>query len=637
MSTRNVILASLATTALVASGCDSSESDSGAAAGTTTDTAVSGQQPNADGGRFQPPPDVTAPKEVMALAAQPGSRLGTVELVLSVPEDEYDYSKIELRRQVSSAPVESACDGDDPIVETYTEDFSGNKTFLDTSLIPGVTYSYTACAFDEADNVATKVSAVVSKPNDEQRVFVTSDDTFTGDLTAEYDGQTFDTGFLGGDYRCQKLADDASLGGTWRAVLGKRDKAADAYHRVPVYGGKIKNVGGEVVAIGRDNLYNDSVPELQNGIIYDETGSEVDVDVTETVWTGAIGYNTITTSNRLTCDDWTSAETAESGIQGIVGDLDDDWLVYYSTSCNATGRLYCMEVAAAPTAPTIAIEAGATAGTVDVTVDFADDTTGLGRVVLRRGQGLTPNSDACLTGHPWGDNLKVYDGTEDEEFKDETYTDTPGVDGQYHYELCVYDAHDNLVDVVRAETPGIEVGTGYGRMFVSSSTTTGAISYNGLTGVAAADAMCEALATAAGLTDGTYEAFLATTTASAMSRIDLTKNYYDLAGNYIFGSGDPADTDDDDDAIRSGFIGYLGITQDENGDDIAAATRVWSGYYYPQYSAGSYSTCADWTTTSTTTYYGYYGDPLSYLDENDWFGETTQNCDQSARLYCIQQ
>jgi hypothetical protein len=636
MSTRNVILASLATTAFAAGGCGSSESDSGAAAGTTTDTAVSGQQPNADGGRFQPPPDVTAPKEVMALAAQAGPRLGTVELVLSVPEDEYDYAKIELRRQVSSVS-EGSCDGDDPIVETYTEDFSGNKTFVDTSLIPGVTYSYTACAFDEEGNVATKVSADVSKPNDEQRVFVTSDDTFTGDLTAEYDGKTFDTGFLGGDYRCQKLADDASLGGTWRAVLGKRDKVADAYHRVPVYGAKIKNLGDEVVAVGRDNLYNDIVPELQNGIIYDEKGNEVDVDLTETVWTGAIGYNTVTTASRLTCEDWTSAATTESGIQGIVGDLDDDWLVYYSTTCNATGRLYCMEVAAEPTAPTIAIEEGATAGTVDVTVDFPDDTTGLGRVVLRRGQGLTPNSDACLTGHPWGGNVKVYDGTKDEEFKDETYTDTPGVDGQYHYELCVYDAHDNLVDVVRAETPGIEVGTSYGRMFVSSTTTTGAISYGGLTGVAAADAMCEALATAAGLTDGTYEAFLATTTASAMSRIDLTKNYYDLAGNYIFGSGNLADTDDDDDAIRSGYIGYLGITQDENRDDIAAATRVWSGYYYPQYSAGSNSTCADWTTTSTTTYYGYYGDPLSYLDENDWFGDTTQNCDQSARLYCIQQ
>jgi hypothetical protein len=193
------------------------------------------------------------------------------------------------------------------------------------------------------------------------------------------------------------------------------------------------------------------------------------------------------------------------------------------------------------------------------------------------------------------------------------------------------------VDVVRAETPGIAVGTSYGRMFVSSATTTGAISYNALTGTAAADAMCEALATAAGLTDGTYEALLATTSASAMSRIDLTRNYYDLAGNYIFGSGDPTDTDDDDDAIRSGYVGYLGITQDENGDEIAASTRVWTGYYYPQYSAGSNSTCADWTTTATGTYYGYYGDPLSYLDDYDWFGDSTQNCDQSARLYCIQQ
>lgn len=637
MSTRNVILASIATSALVAGGCGSSESDSGAAAGTTTDTAVSGQQPNADGGRFQPPPDVTPPKEVMSLAAQPGSRLGTIELVLNVPEDEYDYSTIELRRQVSSVPLEIACDGEDPVVQTYTEDFAGNQTFVDTSLIPGVTYAYTACAFDEEGNVAAKASADVSKPNDEQRVFVTSDDTFTGDLTAEYDGETFETGFLGGDYRCQKLADDASLGGVWRAILGKRDKAADAYHRVPVYGGRITNLANEVVALGRNNLYNDIVPELQNGIIYDENGSEVDVGLTETVWTGAIGYNTVTTSNQLTCADWSSAATSDWGIQGVVGDLDEDWLVYYSAGCNSTGRLYCMEVASAPTSPTIAIEEGGTAGTVDVAVDFPDDTTGLGRVVLRRGHGLTPSSDACLTGHPWGSNVKVYDGTTDEEFSDETYTDTPGVDGQYHYELCVYDLHDNLVDVVRGETPGIVVGTGFGRMFVSSSTTTGSISYNALTGVAAADAMCEALATAAGLTDGTYEAFLATTTASAMSRIDLTRNYYDLAGNYIFGSGALADTDDDDDAIRSGFIGYLGITQDENGDDIAAGTRVWSGYYYAQYSASTYSSCSDWTTTSTSSYYGYYGDPLSYLDQEDWFGESTQTCDQSARLYCIQQ
>jgi hypothetical protein len=154
-------------------------------------------------------------------------------------------------------------------------------------------------------------------------------------------------------------------------------------------------------------------------------------------------------------------------------------------------------------------------------------------------------------------------------------------------------------------------------VFVSSLT------YNGnLGGLAGADQKCQSLATAAGLPQNTYRAWLSTSTVNAIDRLGSARGWVRVDGKPF------ADTKAD---ITSGKI-YHPIRVDETGvfvNDISSLL-VWTGTN----SIGTVSgrTCSDWTTNNNAV----GGD----LGSCDGVGATFTlsnwvQCNNTRRLYCF--
>lgn len=149
-------------------------------------------------------------------------------------------------------------------------------------------------------------------------------------------------------------------------------------------------------------------------------------------------------------------------------------------------------------------------------------------------------------------------------------------------------------------------------------------------GVAGADTLCASNAASAGLS-GTFNALLATTTASAASRVTL-------APLYVRPDGIPIATGA---TIAAGSALDSGIWQRADGS-YAPATGdvVYTGATSPSATGTAASTCDDWTsTTSTTANIG----ADTFADPN-WWNLLSSNgspangaCTTTLAVYCLQQ
>jgi hypothetical protein len=153
--------------------------------------------------------------------------------------------------------------------------------------------------------------------------------------------------------------------------------------------------------------------------------------------------------------------------------------------------------------------------------------------------------------------------------------------------------------------------------------TTGTFTPGG--GLAAADALCAA---EQGAFPGTYRAYLATTTATAASRVNLNGPAYARVDHQLVGG-----------AAELGQFSSLesGVWQATNTTYVSgvvlSARAAWSGASSPNGLGTAASTCDDWTSTGGT---GYFGDPT--LASGSWFGiPVPQTCSTPHHLYCIQE
>jgi hypothetical protein len=144
-------------------------------------------------------------------------------------------------------------------------------------------------------------------------------------------------------------------------------------------------------------------------------------------------------------------------------------------------------------------------------------------------------------------------------------------------------------------------------------------------GLAAADALC---ASEQGGLPGTYRAYLATTTATAASRVNLAASQYVRIDLQSVGG-----------AAELGNFASLesGVWQWVNGayvnGTILPNRATWTGAASPASIGTAATTCDDWTSTAGT---GYQGDPT--LASPSWFGNLAgQSCTQARRIYCLQQ
>ena len=158
-------------------------------------------------------------------------------------------------------------------------------------------------------------------------MFVTSDQ-FEGNLIAAANGLVpppqplFDQlqGNQAGDFICQRYADNAALGGTWRAWLSTSSIDArdytlfapmeSSYHRASQFGNSVDSL----IASDRAGLLSGS---LVDEILLDENGAMAPVDF---AWTGTGIDGTLLGAGN--CNDWQSSNPGTMGVAG--GSLDDD-------------------------------------------------------------------------------------------------------------------------------------------------------------------------------------------------------------------------------------------------------------------------------------------------------------------------
>ncbi|MGD8376074.1 MAG: hypothetical protein PVF68_08030 [Acidobacteriota bacterium] len=157
-------------------------------------------------------------------------------------------------------------------------------------------------------------------------------------------------------------------------------------------------------------------------------------------------------------------------------------------------------------------------------------------------------------------------------------------------------------------------------VFVTSTRSAG-----DLGGLAGADATCQSLADAAGLT-GTYKAWLSDSTASAASRLAHATIPYARTDGVII-ADDWADLVDD--PATDPLLATISL--DENGDTVGTAA-TWTG---STYSGGYFAeACSDWSD-GTDASSGRWG--RAVLTNLGWASYGTAACDTSRRLYCFEQ
>jgi len=208
--------------------------------------------------------------------------------------------------------------------------------------VAGETWTCTVTPGDGADDGASGADAVViveedDAVSDDLRVFVTST-VYDGDLG----------GLSGADEACQDRADDAGLGGDWKAWLS--DSTTDAADRLVHTTGQIVRVDGGVVAdswadlVASWPLVAPEIDEYGSRIPYEGSGSEGGcswaADYFFFPWT-ATGNDGLLDGQ--TCDDWTDNTGSYTGRVGLGGYSLSQWTTWCDFSCNRTGPLYCFE------------------------------------------------------------------------------------------------------------------------------------------------------------------------------------------------------------------------------------------------------------------------------------------------------
>ncbi len=143
-------------------------------------------------------------------------------------------------------------------------------------------------------------------------------------------------------------------------------------------------------------------------------------------------------------------------------------------------------------------------------------------------------------------------------------------------------------------------------------------------GIAGADALCASEATSASLA-GTYKALLATSTASAASRMTL-------ASIYVRPDGIPIATGA---TIAAGSALDSGIWQRADGSYVPSqGDLTYTGAPTPSAAGTVTSTCNDWTSTASS---GAFIGSDPFADPTWWNLASNAACTQTLAVYCLQQ
>lgn len=226
----------------------------------------------------------------------------------------------------------------DQLTRANVDTRNNNVTSVDSLMIKrylgGFETTFRACVQPSPTPRPTPTPTPSPTPPQAKRVFVTSA-TYNGNLG----------GLPNADFKCQIRAEEANLGGEWKAWLS--DSTTSAASRLNHYDGPYKLINGTIIANNWGDLTDGS---LQNPIKITELGTEQGIET----WTNTLATSSIPSSSR-SCSNWTSSyDDSGSLIQirggglagGVVGNpnsFSQAWSNSTTASCNSSMSLYCFE------------------------------------------------------------------------------------------------------------------------------------------------------------------------------------------------------------------------------------------------------------------------------------------------------
>lgn len=183
----------------------------------------------------------------------------------------------------------------------------------------------------DASREASSSDAADAAPRG-RTIFVTSS-TFTGDLGTRD----------GGDTKCQALAADAGLSGSYRAWLGETGGAGGVLDRLVTDAGPLRLTSGALVADDTADLARTG-PRV--AIVLDERGRTLGGggcdDGGLVAWTGTAPDGAAPDSFGQDCSHW-RASGSQPGLVGLVGGAGASWTAACTRACNREGALYCIQ------------------------------------------------------------------------------------------------------------------------------------------------------------------------------------------------------------------------------------------------------------------------------------------------------
>lgn len=169
-----------------------------------------------------------------------------------------------------------------------------------------------------------------------KRVFVTSDEYLKNGNLGGVDGANL---------VCQQAADNAQLGGVWKAWIStttsspanRPDFTKNVKYALVSQTGRVSS--SDIIATSWNDLIDSS--DLIRKINRDQTGRQIS---SLNVWTGTQSSGASFTGTESNCDNWTTnAVSGKTGIQGSPDKRDGGWTNNNLQSCNNEARLYCFE------------------------------------------------------------------------------------------------------------------------------------------------------------------------------------------------------------------------------------------------------------------------------------------------------
>ncbi|MBU4023136.1 hypothetical protein KJ591_02120 [Patescibacteria group bacterium] len=146
------------------------------------------------------------------------------------------------------------------------------------------------------------------------------------------------SGYSGADQKCQQLASNAGLPGTYKAWISDSNSSPSSRFN---QSGKFVDIVGDTIADNWTDLTNSS---LDKAIQYTEQGGGI--GTARKVWTGTDGNGTADGTSRAInhCDNWTSTSSSKDGKQGTNGSITTyRWSDDVAVGCNNYGYLYCFQ------------------------------------------------------------------------------------------------------------------------------------------------------------------------------------------------------------------------------------------------------------------------------------------------------